>query len=281
MVALSGLPPFAGFWSKDEILADASHAFPLAYTLLTIAAFFTAFYMGRQIWLVFFGAPRSHAAEAAKESPPLVTIPLIILALLSITGGFINLPEMTEAMHGLPFVHAFGNWLEHTLGEATHAGEFELQVALISTGLALGAIALSWLLYGWKPLKAGAPDPLRRILGPIFVGMNAKWWVDELYDRLVVRPFNRLSVFLADKIDWQIWHDGFHDSTLAAGFRWLARTLADPVDLGFVDRISTVLAEGTSGFSRLLGRVQSGFARSYALAVFLGVVAIMSYIIFR
>ncbi|HUF39639.1 MAG TPA: proton-conducting transporter membrane subunit, partial [Anaerolineales bacterium] len=281
MLALSGLPPFAGFWSKDEILADASHAYPQAYILLTIAAFFTAFYMGRQIWLVFFGAPRSHAAEAAKESPPLVTVPLIVLALLSITGGFINFPEITPAMHEWPFVHAFGHWLEHTLGHAAHIGEFELQVALTSTGLALAAIAVSWLLYGWKPLKEGAPDPLRRWIGPLFTAFNARWWVDEFYGRLIVRPFNRLSVFLAEKVDWAFWHDGFHDKFLGAGFRWLARMLADPVDLGFVDRIATVLAEGTGGLSRLLGRVQSGFVRNYVFMVFLGVVAIMSYIIFK
>ena len=280
-VALAGLPPFAGFWSKDEILADASHAYPLAYVLLTIAAFFTAFYMGRQIWLVFFGEPRSHAAEAAKESPPLVTVPLMVLAALSVLGGLINLPEVFAAMHAWPILHAFQHFLEHTLGEAAHAGDFEMQVALASTGLALGAIAVSWLLYGRKPLKAGAADPLRRLLGPLFTAFNAKWWVDEFYGWLIIRPFERLSRFLADQVDWKFWHDGFHDSFLAAGFRGLARMLADPVDLGFVDRISTVLAEGTGWFSRFLGRAQTGFARSYALAVFFGVVAIMSYIIFR
>ena len=281
MVALSGLPPFAGFWSKDEILADASHEFPLAYIVLTIAAFFTAFYMGRQIWMVFFGKPRSHAAEEAKESPALVTVPLMILALLSIFGGLINLPEITGAMHDLPYLHAFGHWLEHTLGEAAHVGEFEPQVALVSTGLALGAIGLSWLLYGRRPMREGATDPLQRMLGPLFTAFNSKWWVDEFYGWLVIRPYRRLAAFLADNVDWQFWHDGFHDSFLAAGFRWLARTLAEPVDLGFVDRISAVLAEGTGWFSRFLGRAQSGFVRNYALAVFFGVVAIMSYIIFR
>jgi NADH:ubiquinone oxidoreductase subunit 5 (subunit L)/multisubunit Na+/H+ antiporter MnhA subunit len=205
----------------------------------------------------------------------------MVLALLSIAGGLINLPEITESMHELPYLHAFGHWLEHTLGHAAHVGEFEPQVALVSTGLALGAIAVSWLLYGMRPMKEGATDPLRRILGPLFTAFNRKWWIDELYGLLIIRPYRRLAAFLADTVDWKIWHDGFHDSVLAAGFRWLARTLADPVDLGFVDRISAVLASGTGGFSRLLGRVQSGFARNYALAVFLGVVAIMSYIIFR
>jgi NADH-quinone oxidoreductase subunit L len=280
-LALAGLPPFAGFWSKDEILADASHEFPAAYILLTIAAFFTAFYMGRQIWLVFFGKPRTHAAEVAKESPALMTVPLMVLAALSVFGGALNIPEITEAMHELPYLHAFGHWLEHTLGHAAHVGEFEPQVALVSTGLALFALLLAWLLYGRKPLEAGQDDPLKRFLGPIFAGMNAKWRVDEFYGWLVIRPYERLAAFLADRVDWDFWHDWFHDGVLARGFNMLARWLAEPVDLGFVDRISAVLAGGTGAFSRILSRVQSGFARNYALMVFLGVVLIMSYIIYR
>jgi NADH-quinone oxidoreductase subunit L len=279
-LALAGLPPFAGFWSKDEILADASHAFPAAYIMLTIAAFFTAFYMGRQVWLVFFGKPRTHAAAVAKESPALMTVPLIVLALLSVFGGALNIPEITEAMHELPYLHAFGHWLEHTLGHAAHVGEFEPQVALLSTGLALFALLLAWLLYGMRPLQEGQEDPLKRFLGPIFAGMNAKWRVDEFYGWLVIRPFNRLATFLADKVDWDFWHDGFHDNFLAKGFNWLSGWLAEGVDMGFVDRVSAVLASGTGAFSRILGRVQSGFVRNYALMVFLGVVAIMSYIIF-
>ncbi|MFQ5615974.1 MAG: NADH-quinone oxidoreductase subunit L [Anaerolineales bacterium] len=271
MLALSGIFPFAGFWSKDEILADASNENLLVYALLTIAAFLTAFYMGRQIWLVFFGKPRTHAAGEAKESPALVTVPLVILALLSIFGGALNLPGL----------HTFANWLEHTLGHAAHAGEFQIQVAVVSTVLALIAIGVSWLLYGRKPLEADQPDPLRRILGPVFVGLNHKWWVDELYGLVVIRPYERLAAFLADKVDWQFWHDWLHDSVIASGFRGAARLLAGPIDLGFVDRVSYWLADGTSWFSRFLSRLQTGFARNYALSVFMGVVLIMGYLIFR
>ena len=280
-IALAGLPPFAGFWSKDEILADAAHEYPLAYVLLAIAAFFTAFYMGRQIWLVFFGKARSHAAEVAKESPLLMTVPLMVLAVLSVFGGALNIPEITEAMHELPYLHAFGHWLEHSLGHAAHAGEFNPQVAITSTALALVALGIAWFFYGRKPLAAGEIDPLKKLLGPIFAGMNAKWWVDEFYGLIVIRPFQRLSAFLADKVDWDFWHDWLHDRVIAAGFRGLANGLAVNVDLGFIDRISQWLADGTSVFSRILSRVQTGFARNYALMVFLGVVAIMSYIIFR
>jgi NADH-quinone oxidoreductase subunit L len=79
-LALAGIFPLAGFWSKDEILADAFTKFPAVYWLLTIAAFLTAFYMGRQVWMVFFGAPRHAAAEHAEESPRVITVPLMILA---------------------------------------------------------------------------------------------------------------------------------------------------------------------------------------------------------
>ncbi|HLF89314.1 MAG TPA: NADH-quinone oxidoreductase subunit L [Anaerolineales bacterium] len=271
-LALAGIPPFAGFWSKDEILADASHEFPLVYWLLTAAAFLTAFYMGRQIWMVFFGKPRTEAAEHAKESPALITVPLMVLAFLSLFGGALNLPSL----------HTFARWLERTLGHAAHAGEFEIQVAAISTGLALLAIAIAWFFYGRKPLASTEEtDPLRRLLGPIFVGMNAKWWVDELYGLIIIRPYTRLSAFLADKIDWDFWHDWFHDSVIAAGFQGMARLLADPIDLGFVDRVSYWLAEAISGLSRQLSRVQSGFARNYALMVFMGVVIILGYVVLR
>jgi len=270
-LALSGIPPLAGFWSKDEILADASKENGIVYLLLAVAAFLTAFYMGRQIWMVFFGKPRTEAAEKAKESPVLVTAPLVVLAVLSVLGGVLNLPGIATLEH----------WLEATLEGAVHAGEFVPFVAILSTVLALVAIAISYVLYGREPMTAGQTDPLRRILGPIFNGMNAKWWVDEFYGWLVIRPYQNLAAFLADKVDWAFWHDWFHDTIIASGFRGLARLLADPIDLGVVDRVSYWLADGTNLFSRLLSRLQTGFARNYALSVFFGVVLIMGYLILR
>ena len=91
-LALSGIFPWAGFWSKDEILTGAIHRFPAIFWVLTLAAFLTAFYIGRQVWMVFFGQPRHPAAGNAKESPRIITIPLIILAVLATLGGALNLP---------------------------------------------------------------------------------------------------------------------------------------------------------------------------------------------
>ena len=114
-LALSGIAPLAGFFSKDEILAFAFGKNPIMFGMLLLAAFFTAFYMARQVWMVFFAKPRSEAAEGAKENPPVMTIPLVILALLSILGGAINLPGVDK----------LGQWLEHTIA-GLHPAEFNL-----------------------------------------------------------------------------------------------------------------------------------------------------------
>ncbi len=270
-LALAGLPPLAGFFSKDEILADALQVNPLVYILLTAAAFLTAFYMGRQVLLVFFGEARSHPAEKAVESPRVITLPLVALAVLSVVGGFINLPGL----------HSFTDWLGHTLGhELAHATEFNVVVALFSTLLALGAIYLAWTLYGRKPLKEHEADPLKARLGGVFVGMENKWWVDEFYAWLIIRPYQRLAAFLANVVDWKFWHDWVHDSFIAKGFERLARFLANPVDLGVIDGIANGLAGAATGLAKVLSLFQSGFVRNYALVTFLGVVLMLGYLVF-
>jgi NADH-quinone oxidoreductase subunit L len=270
-LALAGLPPLAGFFSKDEILADALIENPLVYVLLTAAAFLTAFYMGRQVLLVFFGKARSHAAEKAVESPLVMTVPLTVLAALSVLGGFINIPG----------VHQFTDWLGHTFGhELAHATEFNIIVALSATLLALGAIYLAWLLYGRKPLEAKQPDPLKARLGAVFTGMENKWWVDEFYAWLILRAYKRFATFLAEKVDWAFWHDWVHDSLIARGFRGLAHFLANPVDLGVIDSIANGLAASANGLAKGLSFFQTGFVRNYALVTFLGVVIVLGYLVF-
>ena len=271
-LALAGIFPFAGFWSKDEILLDASLHYPHVYWILSAAAFLTAFYMGRQVWMVFFGKARHEAAEHAEESPLVMTIPLILLAVLSALGGFINLP--------FKGFHQFGYWLEHTLG-VIEFPPFDLVVAGLSTVLALGAIALSWFLYQRKPLENGDPDPLAKPLGLAFVGMENKWFVDEAYQFLFAQPYKALSTFLSQTVDWDIWHEWFHDSVLKKGFIGLARILADPVDLGFIDRVSYWLIDAIRASAESLRKLQNGFVRSYALSVVLGVAAILGYLLLK
>jgi NADH-quinone oxidoreductase subunit L len=243
-LALSGIPPLAGFWSKDEILLEASLNSTLVYVLLGAATFFTALYMGRQIFMVFFGSERSEAARHAHESPPLMTTPLIVLAVLAIIGGLMNLP--------FGGFNQLGHWLERSVVNA-HTGSFNIDVSATSTVLGLLAIGISYLLYGRKPLEEGQRDPLSTT-GPVFTFLNHKWYWDELYDALFVRPFNRLSEFLANTIDWAFWHDFVHDG---------------------------IIAQFVEGSSRSLRRVQTGYVRNYALAVLLGVVAILVYLVVR
>jgi NADH-quinone oxidoreductase subunit L len=267
-LALAGIPPLAGFFSKDEILADAFRENTVVYLLLASAAFFTAFYMGRQILMVFFGKARTPAAEHAPENPAVMTIPLLLLAVGAVFGGLLNLPG----------VHTLTDWLEHTLH--VHVAEFNLQVAAISTILALLAIWLSWWLYGRRPLTSGQPDPLRRILGPVFVGMENKWWVDELYQFLVIRPYVALAGFLADVVDWRFWHDWFHDSVLARTFQIGTRWLNDAFDLRVIDGIANGLGSLTKRAAGRLRLLQTGYVRNYALSVFVGVLLVVSYLLF-
>jgi len=270
-LALAGIFPLAGFWSKDEILADAFHKFPTVYWLLTVAAFLTAFYMGRQVWMVFFGKPRHAAASHAEESPKIITIPLMILAALAILGGSLNLPG----------VHSLTLWLEHTIA-GVEAGEFNFLVAGLSTGLALTAIALSWLLYGRKPLVEGQKDPLKKLLGPLFTVFERKYWVDEAYWAVFVNRYVDISRFLADVIDGRFWHDFIHEKVIAGTYNWLSRTVLDlRVDQQFIDAIANGLGELTKRISSGLRRLQNGFVRSYALAVLAGVVVILGYLILK
>jgi NADH-quinone oxidoreductase subunit L len=272
-LALAGIVPFAGFWSKDEILLDASLHYPVIYWILSITAFLTAFYMGRQIWLVFFGEPRHEAAAHAQESPRVMTVPLMVLALLSVVGGALNLPF--EGFHNL------GHWLEYTLHEVESL-PLNLGVAGVSTVLALAAIYVSWLIYGRSPLRAGDVDPLKRRLGAVFTGAENKWYVDELYQAIIVTPFVRISQFLADVVDWRFWHDWFHEKVIAGTYNWISNIgLNRYADQQGIDAAANGLADITQWLSVTLRKIQNGFVRSYALSVLLGVVLIVGYLILK
>jgi NADH-quinone oxidoreductase subunit L len=276
-LALAGIVPLAGFWSKDEILAEGSILNPTVYWLLTIAAFFTAFYMGRQVWMVFFGEARTEPALHAQESPPLMTVPLMVLAFLSIFGGILNLPGM----------HTLTEWLEHTI-ENVHPGEFNFIVAGVSTLLALIAIAIAIWLYGKRhpeqqklPAAKRPDDPLRAILGPVFTVLENKYWVDELYGLLIIKPYVALSRFFADWVDWRFWHDWFHESVIAGAYNGLAYIFATPIDMGIIDGFANALGTLTQRLAASMRRLQTGFVRNYALSVFFGVVVIIGYLILR
>ncbi len=157
-----------------------------------------------------------------------------------------------------------------------------MSVALISTALALLAILLSWLIYGRVPLKVGQVDPLKRMLGPVFTGMERKWFVDEGYRALFLDRYVDLAHFLADVVDGRFWHDWFHDSVLAGTYNWLsALALNRYADQGGIDAFFDGLGKLTRYFGSGLRRLQNGFVRSYALFVLVGVVAILGYLLLK
>ena len=282
-LALTGIFPFAGFWSKDEILLDAAKNYPVVFVLLILAAFLTAYYMGRQIWMVFFGQPRHAAAGHAEESPKVITVPLMVLAALSVLGGALNLPG----------VHTLTNWLGHTIEAVEHEAEvapwlaiswggFNPLLAGLTLVLALVAIYISWLIYGRKPLQTGQKDPLKQPLGFFFTGMENKWYVDEIYTAVFLRPYAAIARFLADVIDWRFWHDWFHEKVIAGTYSFVSKTVLDlRVDQQFIDAIANGLGNLTRRASAGLRRVQNGFVRSYALAVLFGVVVIVGYLLLK
>jgi NADH-quinone oxidoreductase subunit L len=212
-----------------------------------------------------------------------MTVPLMVLAALSLLGGALNLPA----------VHTLGHWLEHTVKVVEHEthlapwlelswGGFNPYVALISTAAALAAIFLSWWIYGRNPLKAGQPDPLKKPLGLIFTGMENKWFVDEGYWAVFVDRYVDISRFLADKIDWAFWHDWFHEKVIAGTYNWLSNTvLNEGLDKQVIDAIANGHGRATQGLSEVTCKLQNGFVRSYALSVFLGVVIILGYLLLK
>jgi NADH-quinone oxidoreductase subunit L len=227
--------------------------------------------------MVFFGKARSLAAEHAQENPPLITVPLIILAVLSALGGLIN----------LPFLHTLTLWIEHAL-EGLHEAKFVLSIAILSSVLALLGLGLAWWIYGRRyqelqklPVAKRPDDPLRAMLGPLYTALNQKWWIDELYWLILLNPYIVICRFLADVIDWRFLHDWLHDKVIVAGYNLLTRLLSIKIDLGVIDAIANGLGTLTQRLAGSMRRLQSGYVRTYALAVFLGVIVIIGYLILR
>ncbi len=164
-VAISGVPPTAGFFSKDAILVAAYHHAPWMYWIGTITAGLTAFYVFRAMFLTFFGEYRGH--EHPHESPKVMTIPLAVLALLSIVGGFIKVPV----------------WLEGFFPVA-EAPEIP-SLVYISVAAGLVGIFIAYVMYVWKP---GLADSVASSLNGLYRLVYNKYYIDEIYDAAVVKP---------------------------------------------------------------------------------------------
>ena len=207
-LAISGIPPFAGFFSKDEILAHTFAHSTTMYVIGVITAMFTSFYMFRMLYLTFYGKFRGTAEQEhhLHESPPSMTIPLIVLAILSVVGGFIGVPEALGGHH----------WLEHFLApvfeksaailpSAQLASTTEISLMLASVGGAVLALVYAYIRYV-KKAHVPVEDSEER---PGLVSLSYhKFYIDEIYDWLIRKPLDALSVFFYKVIDLLVI-DGF------------------------------------------------------------------------
>ncbi len=243
-LAIAGVPFLAGFFSKDEILHAAWASGHKGIWLAGIVgACLTAFYMTRLYVLTFRGPSRlSHEAEHhLHESPPSMIVPLVVLAVLSVVGGYVGMPFQQGG-------NAFETWLHPVLSAGGHAAHHEVSrgvewlLILLSVGVALLGIVLSLRSYLWNPATATA-------LQTRFAGLHRllvnKYWVDEVYDAVLVRPFVGISEWM-----WRFWD-------------------AKVVD-GLVNGVGTTLEGG----SAILKLFQNGYVGTYALFITLGVIAL-------
>ena len=297
--ALAGFPFItAGFWSKDEIFAEAYHGFthgvPLAgvvFVVLVISALLTAFYTMRQIALTFFGQPRTEAAAHATENAWPMTVPLIVLAFFAIFAGFINVPADFPVFGSLfgGAAHWFGHLLETSVIEEVTKLEFNIVPVIFSLAVALGGLFLGWLAYGAKPLKAGEADPsqvfLSRIKIPtvtegvldLFTALNRRLLFDEFYRKFFINPLQAIADNYSRIVD-----KGIIDSILEGGYRLggefagALKTFDRVVVTGISDRIGELVRNIGDGGREL----QSGQVQNYLLSGIIAAAAILVFFLF-
>ena len=249
-LAIAGVPPFAGFWSKDEILLFAFHKSPILWVVGLITALLTAYYMTRQVIMVFFSDARweSHAEEHGAhgefkphESPAIMLLPLVVLAGLSIVGGALNLPfsKSTERLH---------HWLHPVVGEAEEialhewhpSGGLKWTLALIAVAVGLIGIFAAYTVYQRKRAKAIEPELLAR-----------GWRVDESYAWFMGGPGRK-----------------FFDAVTFADARG-------------VDGAVNGIASEVRNLGNVLRKLQTGYVRNYALGIAVGAIALLGWFVSR
>jgi NADH-quinone oxidoreductase subunit L len=262
-LALSGFPFFtAGFWSKDEILADAfAHSSWIVLIVLALAALLTAFYTMRQITLTFLGKPRTESAEHAVESKWTMTLPLIFLAGFAIVAGWPGIPLDFPLIGGFVpnFVHEF---VGETLAEHPEAVTFNWFPLLISLGVSLGGLALGWLVY--RDVPAGAPDPLKKALGPVYKILQNQYYFDELYDVIFVQPAYWISrTFTYLWIDRMVI-DGFLHFVARVTFS-IGGFFRNYIDKPIVNGFGDFVGESVKRLGRSSRFIQTGRVQQYML----------------
>jgi NADH-quinone oxidoreductase subunit L len=277
-LAIAGVWPFAGFFSKDEIIWQVASRdvhgtpfhgwFTLFWVMALVGALLTAFYMTRLMIMTFHGETRLPAKERqhVHEVPPVMYVPLIILAVLSVFGGWINVPEAIKHIPVLGWIPS-SEWLTEWLrpvtapadalltqnyGPASEIAPFdggEGLWAFISFALAVGVVVIAAMrISKWRyrpAAESAAPTGFRNVL-------YNKWYVDEFYDRLIVQPLKRLS-----QASWRL------------------------IDEGIIDRTVNGVGELSRWFGWMGAHVQSGQVNTYAFAVVIGVLALLGFVVLR
>ncbi len=247
-LSLAGVVPFAGFWSKDEILGAAWKYDKVLFALAMAVVFMTAFYSFRAIFLTFHGdykggEPPEHGshdapAEAPHESPWVMALPLLILAVPATLAGFVNFPSHgTEAL-----AHLLEGALPESSAEALHHQTFNWAIAISSSALALAGIGLAYAVYQAKAISAPS---LQKMWGPVHTLVGRKYYMDDLYEGLIVR-------------------EGLYNFVTRIG-QWVDTHIIDGAVNG-----SATLARRTGDALRW---VQSGSVQAYGTVGFAGLVA--------
>jgi NADH-quinone oxidoreductase subunit L len=234
-LAIAGIPPFSGFWSKENILGAVylAHRYDLL-VLALVAAFFTAFYMFRLFFVTFTGT--AAGSEEVHESPAVMTIPLIILAVLAVVSGFINMP-FAPILNEWLMSGSVGDLIYGTLGQEEGHAPWFLQFAAIVVSL-LG-IYLAYIMYGKRSL------PVQSVVSyapGLYQLSYHKYYIDEVYQAVFVRPLTGIGL----------------------AFQWFDRYIID----GLVGLVAKIV--NTAG--SLLTRLQNGQVQRYGLVALLGLV---------
>ncbi len=270
--ALSGFPLItAGFWSKDEILADAwYHGHMGVFITLAVAALLTAFYTMRQITLTFFGEPRTKEAEHAHETPWTMTLPLSILAVFAVSIGWIGIPDEFPVLGGLlPNLMHDVVYTVDVVGIHLEAPPFDLVPLLTSIGVAGLGLLLGWLVY--RNYRAGETDPVKKLLGPIHTLLENKYYFDELYNVVFVKPAQWVSeTFTYMWMDRGII-DGFLHTLARVAFT-LGGIFKDRFEMPVISDGADSIGDGVKIFGRNLRLIQSGRVQQYLSLVVVVVV---------
>jgi NADH-quinone oxidoreductase subunit L len=271
-LAISGIPGLSGFFSKDEILASAfASGNYLVWGLGLAGAAMTAFYMFRLVFMTFYGEERlsPEAGHHLHESPPVMLIPLQLLAVLAIFGGYVGLPHV---LGGRAWFARFLETSTGTYGSHLAAGT-EVLLMIVSVGASLAAIYAAYVIY----VKRGG-EPARRFaekFRALYRTVSRKYFVDEAYGRIFVG-----GVFAAGRAaNWVDAHviDGLVDGS--AGLARRISRLAIFFDEGVVDGAVNGVGRVHLAISTLLRRLQTGYIYNYALAVVLGIALVITLVI--